>query len=202
MATEIERHGGEERERPFKCWAVFRGRDGFTGVVDTLTDHNLKVIRVNGVRSRKFRYRSHAVDWLTEQVLEERAAAGLAAEEDAYAVAHARELDHEERLRYQRREARRRMAAEAEAGEEGARRARRREAAEAAGLPRPGREEDVLAELGVSGEAAGDEAGVRRAVVMLAAEEMEEGDEVLEAYEEVNEADECLGRWDGDDGSE
>ena len=66
LAAEIERRGGEERERPLKCWAVFRGRDGFTGVVDSVTEHNLKVIRASGVRSRKFRYRSHAVDWLAE----------------------------------------------------------------------------------------------------------------------------------------
>ena len=103
-------------------WAVFRGRGGFTVVCDTLVDHNLKVTRASGVWSHKFRYKSHAVDWLAEQVLEERAAAGLAAKEAAYAVEHARDLDREERLRYERREARRRMATEAEAAEDVARR--------------------------------------------------------------------------------
>ena len=48
--------------------------------------------------NRRFVYRSRAVSWLAEQVEEERQRVGLQAEEDAYAAAHAMELNREEKL--------------------------------------------------------------------------------------------------------
>ena len=109
------------REPQEICWVVFRGRNGFTGICGTVKEHNLRVIGASGVRNQRFRCRIWALVWLAEQAEEERLQAGLRAEEEAYAAANAVELDNEERARYERREVRRRMAAEWDTQVEGGR---------------------------------------------------------------------------------
>ena len=137
-----------EAEPRFAGWAIFNGRDKetgskFTGIVEDLEEHDVKVIGASGVRSRKFSSRAAAQAWLTKQEEQALALAGVRAEEAAYAAAHQPELEQEERYRYLRWEARRRMAAErnevaaAEAERDGGRREERRAAAEEAGLPVP-----------------------------------------------------------------
>ena len=51
LAAEIEARGEEPSEA---CWVFFRGRRGYTGVVDTLAEHNAHVPRASEVKNRKF----------------------------------------------------------------------------------------------------------------------------------------------------
>ena len=63
LARRIQELGVVEPRRP--CWAIVGGRgptagSRFTGIVDTIAEHNLAVIGASGVRNRKFIKRSEA----------------------------------------------------------------------------------------------------------------------------------------------